>query len=424
MKQYMVRAVRCSHRNGAEEVKAKLSESTESLTNAWEKIEHARKILIKTNMIFPPDEIRYYKGVRREHVDDSVMRAVLELLRERTNAELCVIDTTFADPKDRPGPELNFKPLLDEFGVRYIDASEPRLDLYEVDGGGFMFNRYYLHKEIAEADAFISVAKLKSHLYAGLTGCVKNLFGLLPLPPHGTGREYYHHIIRLPYVLVDLAKIMNPCLNIIDGLLGQSGAEWGGDMRITDALIAGDHPIATDACGGWLMGHDLAADWPTPPFRRDRNHLLIAAERGFGTTDLSMIDFKTNLAAPLADFNSKEIDPPGTVWKWRRTMCEQALFYRENREQLLDRYANEFLYLQDGEVVWHGPDFTNMGSRRELAGSKKESALWLKKADPEEIEGERFEVYDRNLEQIMATAGKISAAADGTHPVDLDIHTL
>ena len=159
MKQYMVRAVRCGHRDGTEKIKAKLRETTEPLTKAWEQIERARKILIKTNMTFPPDQVRYYNGVRREHVDESVMRAVLGLLRKRTNAEICVIDTTFADPDDRPGPELNFKPLLDEFGVRYIDASEPHLNLYEVDGGGFMFDRYYLHKELAEADAFISVAK-------------------------------------------------------------------------------------------------------------------------------------------------------------------------------------------------------------------------------------------------------------------------
>ena len=59
-------------------------------------------------------------------------------------------------------------------------------------------------------------------------------------------------------------------------------ANGGGEGRICNALMAGDHPVATDACGMTLMGHDPHSDWPTPPFRRDRNHLLIAAKHGFG----------------------------------------------------------------------------------------------------------------------------------------------
>ena len=78
-------------------------------------------------------------------------------------------------------------------------------------------------------------------------------------------------------------------------------------------VAAGDHPIATDACGTYLMGHDPASDWPTPPFRRDRNHLLIAAQHGFGTVNLDEIDFESDVKAPLAEFDSVATDSSGTV---------------------------------------------------------------------------------------------------------------
>ena len=39
----------------------------------------------------------------------------------------------------------------------------------------------------------------------------------------------------------NLALITKPCLNIIDALTGQWGREWGGEGRICNALIAGDH---------------------------------------------------------------------------------------------------------------------------------------------------------------------------------------
>ena len=92
------------------------------------------------------------------------------------------------------------------------------------------------------------------------------------------------------------------------------------------------------------------------------------------------------------------MDPPETVANWRRTACEQGLIYREEQSRLVDQYAGEFIYLQAGEVVWHGPDPSNLGSRRQLSGDKKDSAMWLKRVDPEEREGERFEVCEDCLQ--------------------------
>ena len=154
------------------------------------------------------------------------------------------------------------------------------------------------------------------------------------------------------------------------------------------------------------MGTDPHTDWPAPPFRRDRNHILIAAQRGFGTVDLDKIDFQTEgeIAAPLADFDSVATDSNETVESWRRTTCEQGLYYRDRQKQLVDRYRGEFIFLQDGDVVWHGEDPSNLGSRRGLSGNKKDRALWLKLVDPEEREGERFAAYDECLALMGANA--------------------
>ena len=56
--------------------------------------------------------------------------------------------------------------------------------------------------------------------------------------------------------------------------------------------------------------------------------------------------------------------------------------------------------MQGGEVVWSGPDPSNLGSRRQLSGAKKDSALWLKLVDAEEHEGERFNVYEECLKDL------------------------
>ena len=45
---------------------------------------------------------------------------------------------------------------------------------------------------------------------------------------------------------------------------------------------------------------------------------------------------------------------------------------------------------------------SNLGSRRQLSGEKKDSALWLKLVDAEEHEGERFNVYEECLKTFAA----------------------
>ena len=331
---YTVRAERCDHRASPEEIYRTLERITEPLTRSWERLERARRIVIKFNMMHP-DTARHH-GRRQELVDEEVMRAVLRLLRARTNATLIATDTCVHTADKTVPSNFESSDVLREFGVELIDAATPPLRLYDVPGGGNMFDRYLLTSCIGEADEFISVAKMKNHLFMGVTLCMKNLFGLPPPNrPEGRVRHYFHHAIRLSYVLPDLAMITDPCLNIIDGLVGQQGNEWGGRPVVPDALIAGDQTTATDACAAYLMGHDPASDWPTPPFRRDRNHLLVAAQRGYGTVDLDRIDFQTDLQPPLAQFDSDQQDPPPIVASIRRTACEQALFYRDERERLV-----------------------------------------------------------------------------------------
>ena len=98
-----------------------------------------------------------------------------------------------------------------------------------------MFKQYLLPESVVDVDAFVSVQKMKNHAFMGVT-----LMHQEPLWPAADGAarphagSYFHHIIRLSYVLVDLARIIKPTLNIIDGLVGQSGREWGGEGRIGD----------------------------------------------------------------------------------------------------------------------------------------------------------------------------------------------
>jgi uncharacterized protein (DUF362 family) len=234
-KAYSVNAVHCSHQASDEEIYQQLRRATSPLSRSWDKIANAKTVVMKVNMAHAPDNITRLAGRRQELVDDAVLRATLRLLRERTSARLIATDTeVYSIIQRSPQNELNYLPILQEYGVEFVHANRPPLVWVEPSGGGLMFGRYLLAACIVEADAFISIAKMKNHLFQGVTLSLKNLFGLPPMAPEGRSRTYFHHIIRLSYVLPDLGRIANPCLNIYNRWASRPGwsrVEWPGAHR-------------------------------------------------------------------------------------------------------------------------------------------------------------------------------------------------
>lgn len=402
---YSVRAVQCDYRASDDEVYAALQRATAPLERAWRKLKAAKRIAIKFNQDWPPSKLVYHQGQLQELVSFKVVRAVLRLLRENTTAEIISCDTSVhahADHSLSVSDCLTIRDQLKEFNVEHIDSNQTDCRVAKVPGGGLMFRQYVLPAALADADAVISVQKMKNHRFMGTTLCLKNLFGLLPQQPIFHARQYFHHLIRMSYMLPDLGLMMQPALNILDGMVCQAKAEWGGEARIGNTLVAGDHVIATDAVGAFLMGHDPQGDWPQQPYVRDRSPLAVAAEAGFGSTDLRAIDWLSEVAAPIASFGVTETDPHETIASWRRTTCEQALYFRDHAKDFYDSYAGQYILLQNKNVVWHDTNSALNVSRRTLAGSWHKDALWLKYVDPEEAEGEHYEVYERTLQHLNA----------------------
>ncbi len=409
-KEYCVRALHCDYKADDETIYAVLKQATAPLTRAWEKLRAAKTIAIKFNQDYAPSRTPYFEGIRQQLVSDGVARAVIRLLREQTSAELFFTDTSVFHREGDPNPTdaTQLAAIMRDFGVAYDNADRPPFVVRPVPGGGQMFRQYALPGRVMEADAVVDVQRMKNHAFMGLTLTLKNLFGLLPMrEPGGRARQYFHHLVRMPYMLADIGRIFNPALNIIDALIGQTGGEWSATgqeaPRVVNALIAGDHPVATDAVGTYLMGHDPQSDWLTEPFHRDRNALLVAAEGGFGTVNLDEIDWTSEVAPqPAGTFFAAITDPLERVISWRRTTCEQALYYRDHRRDFLDKYAGEYILLQENEVKWHNESSYFRGSRRDLAGAHPEQAMWLKYVDPEEAEGEHYEVYEKTLADLQA----------------------
>jgi uncharacterized protein (DUF362 family) len=187
------------------------------------------------------ETVVYHQGHRQQLVSDPVARATLRLLRERTTAELVAVDIGMEAIIHRvtDGSSANLMHVFREFNIPYIEGDKVPTAWVSVPGGGQMFERYPIPQPLTEFDELISVQKMKNHAFMGVTLCLKNLFALAAIQPAGRIRTYYHHLVRMPYMLADLGRILDPPLNILDGLVTQAGQEWGPGKhpRICNALM-------------------------------------------------------------------------------------------------------------------------------------------------------------------------------------------
>jgi uncharacterized protein (DUF362 family) len=243
----------------------------------------------------------------------AVARAMCELLRDAGAKEIFVGDSVWARSDfDAWG----YTETLRETGVTIVDLNQtdPYSDYASVPVGKdwFIYKTFRFNHLLEEADALISVTKMKCHYLLGITQSMKNLIGLAPFrfyeqKPGDGYRTGFHGLAtetrtRLPRVVMDLNRARPANLSLIDGIKTVDGSEGPWNFNLTaknpGILIGGKNPVSTDAVAVASMGFDPAAEYPDPPFLRAENHLNIAYRLGLGTNRLDDIEI---LGVPLED---------------------------------------------------------------------------------------------------------------------------
>jgi uncharacterized protein (DUF362 family) len=103
-------------------------------------------------------------------------------------------------------------------------------------------------KGVLEAEGIVSIAKLKTHGFAKMTGAIKNQFGCIP----GTLKGEFH--VKLPDIesfanmLVDINRYIKPRLYVMDGIMAMDGnGPRGGRPFNMNIILLSTDPVALDA---------------------------------------------------------------------------------------------------------------------------------------------------------------------------------
>lgn len=364
-----VSLVRCPSDSKDEEVMRATVAAIEQLGDYGAGLRNARKIAIKINAGIR--RIRLTDGKQTELTDPAVVEGAIQAIRAVTDAEIIIGDG--ATDGDTLGlyRDIGHTERLAKYpNVRLVDFNQGELAEVTMPHEGAMFRSYRLPRELAEADAFVSLAKMKAHVSLGCTLCIKNLFGWIPTSVYGAPRVYLHdRLIRLPRVLVDLAAWARPCLNVVDGIVAANRSEWDGAAMRPGVILAGKNCVAVDSVGARVMGFDPNGDYPDHPYFYRRNAIKLAAELGLGPNQPEHIEVIGPSPEGLCEpFRVEQYDGDTNRDEQLRKGATCVERYRDQQDTLARKHEGRYLALLDGDVVWDAPDVAQIQAMEKESG--------------------------------------------------------
>jgi uncharacterized protein (DUF362 family) len=115
---------------------------------------------------------------------------------------------------------------------------------------------FYFPNTVLGADLIVSLAKMKTHHWAGATLSMKNLFGLVPGAVYGWPKNKLHYI-GIPRAVVELSRHFRNTFAIVDGVVGMEGnGPIQGTPKPAGVLVMGRDLVAVDSTCCRIMGID------------------------------------------------------------------------------------------------------------------------------------------------------------------------
>jgi len=123
---------------------------------------------------------------------------------------------------------------------------------------GFAGERFYFPQSALAADVIVSVAKMKTHHWAGATLSMKNLFGLVPGSVYGWPKNKLHYV-GIPQSIAELNRAFRNTFALVDGIVGMEGnGPIQGRPKHAGVLVMGRDLAAVDSTCCRIMGIDPA----------------------------------------------------------------------------------------------------------------------------------------------------------------------
>ncbi len=242
-----------------------------------------RSVLLKPNLVEPDRQSPHI------NTHPEIIRATADVFRSWGASEVFVAEGQgHCRDTDYVLEQSGLGPVLDESRLSFVDLNHDDVMSVRNTFGSTRMKNLYLPESLKRADIVVSMAKLKTHHWAGVTLSMKNLFGMMPGVAYGWPKNVLHHA-GITGSILDINAAVKPHLAIIDGIVGMEGdGPIMGTPRNGGVVIMGTNLPAVDATATRLMGID--------PYEIE--HLALAA-RSMGPISETLITQRGEVVASL-----------------------------------------------------------------------------------------------------------------------------
>ncbi|MCG8429989.1 MAG: DUF362 domain-containing protein [Candidatus Omnitrophica bacterium] len=199
-----------------------------------------KRIVLKPNVL---GVVRPEKAVTTH---PEVVRAVCRIIKE-AGAYAQIGESSGCSAFNKTGEAFErsgIRKVAQELAVPLVNFDEAECNKIYLEG---------IEKELAfprvlfECDSIISLPKLKTHSLTGLTGALKNMFGVIPGPRKGHLHREFADKEAFSVAMISILQRVRPQLSIMDAVYGMEGnGPAGGRPKKIGCLIASEDPVALD----------------------------------------------------------------------------------------------------------------------------------------------------------------------------------
>jgi uncharacterized protein (DUF362 family) len=209
-----------------------------------------RSVLLKPNLV------EFFRG-SSVNTEPRLVVAAANALRRLGAASVVVAE----GPGHRRDTEAvvvasGLREALDDAKLPFVDLNDAPLVRTPLRTRYTGLRELWVPRILQETEVVVSMPKLKTHHWVGVTLSLKNCFGCMPGRVYGWPKDEFH-IRGIPESIVDIAAAVRPSLAIVDGIVGMEGdGPINGDSVASGVVLVSRDLVAADVTGARLMGID------------------------------------------------------------------------------------------------------------------------------------------------------------------------
>jgi uncharacterized protein (DUF362 family) len=206
------------------------------------------------SVLLKPNLVEFVKG-SSINTDPRMVVAAANALR-RMGASSVVVAEGPGHRRDTEAIALasGLLEALDDAGLPFVDLNDAPLVRTPLRTRYTGLDALWMPKVLRETQVVVSMPKLKTHHWVGVTMSLKNCFGCMPGRVYGWPKDVFH-VRGIPASILDIAAAVRPSLAIIDGIVGMQGdGPIMGDPVRSGVVVVSRDLVAADVTGASLMG--------------------------------------------------------------------------------------------------------------------------------------------------------------------------